>query len=53
MSEPASAPRVRTLEPFRSWAGNHPLEMPDETLPPADRARPLWRVVETLDLSAA
>lgn len=51
MSDPSSARRVRTLEPFRGQ-GVIRFEMPEETLPPAHRARLLWRVVETLDLSA-
>lgn len=51
MSDPASAPRVRTLEPFRGQ-GIIRFEMPEDTLPPTHRARLLWRIVETLDLSA-
>jgi len=51
MSKPSSAPRVRTLEPFRGQ-GVIRFEMPDEILPPTHRARLLWRVIERLDLLA-
>jgi len=44
-------PRVRTREPFRAQ-GVIRFEMPEDTLPPEHRARLLWRIVETLDLSA-
>jgi hypothetical protein len=51
MNDTSSAPRVRTLEPFRGQ-GIIRFEMPEDTLPTAHRARLLWRVVETLELSA-
>jgi transposase len=50
MSE-AKPPRVRTKEPMRRQAVIR-FEMPEDTLPADHRARLLWRVVETLDLSA-
>jgi len=50
MSDP-SPPRVRTKEPFRRQAVMR-FEMPEDTLPAEHRARVLWRLVETLDLSA-
>jgi transposase len=43
--------RVRTKEPMRRQ-GVIRFEMPEDTLPPSHRARLLWRVLETLDLSA-
>jgi len=49
MSEPK--PRVRTNEPFRRQAMIR-FEMPEDTLPESHRARLLWRIVQTLDLSA-
>ena len=45
------SPRVRTREPFRAQ-GIIRFEMPEEILPADHRARLLWRVVATLDLSA-
>jgi transposase len=50
MSETKS-PRVRTKEPFRRQ-GVIRFEMPEDTLPESHRARLLWRIVQTLDLSA-
>jgi len=50
MSETKS-PRVRTREPFRRQAVIR-FEMPEDSLPENHRARLLWRIVETLDLSA-
>ena len=44
-------PRVRTKEPFRRQAVIR-FEMPEDTLPVEHTARVLWRIVETLDLSA-
>jgi hypothetical protein len=44
-------PRVRTKEPFRRQAVIR-FEMPEDTLPLDHRARLLWRIVETLDMSA-
>src|SRR5207253_11493499 len=44
-------PRVRTKEPFRRQAVIR-FEMPEDTLPENHRARLLWRIVKTLDLSA-
>lgn len=44
-------PRVRTREPFRAQ-GVIRFEMPEHALPAEHRARLLWRVVETQDLSA-
>jgi len=44
-------PRVRTREPFRRQAVMR-FEMPEDTLPETHAARVLWRIVETLDLSA-
>jgi transposase len=44
-------PAVRTREPFRRQ-GVIRFEMPEDTLPANHRARLLWRIVETLDLSA-
>jgi transposase len=44
-------PRVRTREPFRGQ-GVIRFEMPEDTLAETHTARVLWRVVETLDLSA-
>jgi transposase len=49
MSEPM--PRVRTNEPFRRQAVIR-FEMPEDTLEETHRARVLWRIVQTLDLSA-
>jgi transposase len=43
-------PRVRVREPFRGQ-GVIRFELPEDSLPPEHRARLLWRVVETLDLS--
>jgi len=43
--------KVRTREPFRRQ-GVMRFEMPEDSLPEGHRARLLWRVVETLDLSA-
>jgi transposase len=43
-------PQVRTREPFRRQAVIR-FEMPEDTLPKDHRARLLWRIVETLDLS--
>ena len=43
--------RVRTREPFRRQ-GVMRFEMPEDALPEDHRARLLWRVIETLDLSA-
>ena len=48
MSSTRPAPRVR--EPFRAQAIIR-FELPEDSLPPDHRARLLWRVVETLDLS--
>jgi transposase len=45
------APRVRTKEPFRRQAVIR-FELPEDTLPVDHVARSLWRIVETLDLSA-
>lgn len=42
--------RVRIREPLRAQ-GIIRFEIPEDTLPPDHRARLLWRVVETLDLS--
>ena len=42
---------MRTKEPFRRQ-GVIRFEMPEDTLPQNHRARLLWRIVETLDLSA-
>lgn len=42
--------RIRTAEPCRSQGVIH-WELPEDTLPQDHRARLLWRVVETLDLS--
>jgi transposase len=50
MSE-TKPPRVRTKEPFRRQAVIC-FEMPEDTLPETHTARVLWRIVETLDLSA-
>lgn len=50
MSE-TKPPSVRTKEPFRRQAVIR-FEMPEDTLPENHRARLLWRIVETLDLSA-
>jgi transposase len=50
MSETKPA-RVRTKEPFRRQ-GVIRFEMPEDTLPESHRARLLWRIVQTLDLSA-
>ena len=44
-------PRIRTREPVREQ-GVIRFEMPEDVLPPDHTARLLWRVVETLDLSA-
>jgi transposase len=44
-------PQVRTREPFRRQAVMR-FEMPEDTLPETHTARVLWRIVETLDLSA-
>ena len=49
MSEPPR--RVRMAEPMRSQ-GVIRFEMPEDTLPPDHRARLIWRVLQTLDLSA-
>ncbi len=49
MSE--TKPRARTNEPFRRQAVIR-FEMPEDTLPEGHRARVLWRIVQTLDLSA-
>ena len=46
----STAPRVRVREPIRAQ-GIIRLEIPEDTLPSDHRARLLWRVVETLDLS--
>lgn len=43
--------RIRTREPVREQ-GVIRFEMPEDVLPPDHPARLLWRVVETLDLSA-
>jgi transposase len=43
--------KVRTREPFRGQ-GVMRFEIPEDSLPVEHRARLLWRVVETLDLSA-
>jgi transposase len=51
MSETPPRPRVRTKEPFRRQSLIR-FEMPEDTLPVEHRARVLWRIVETLDLSA-
>lgn len=48
---PVAMSRIRTREPFRGQ-GTMRFEIPDDTLPSDHRARLLWRVVETLDLSA-
>jgi transposase len=50
MSE-TKPPRVRTREPFRRQ-GVIRFEMPEDALPESHRARLLWRIVQTLDLSA-
>lgn len=50
MSEP-SRPRVRMAEPMRSQ-GVIRFEMPEDTLAQDHRARLIWRVLHTLDLSA-
>jgi transposase len=50
MSE-TKPPKVRTREPFRRQAVIR-FEMPEDKLPPSHRARLLWRMCETLDLSA-
>ena len=50
MSE-APQPRVRMAEPMRSQ-GVIRFEMPEDTLPPDHRARLIWRVLQTLDVSA-
>ena len=42
--------RVRTSEPFRKQ-GVMRFELPEDTLPDGHRARLLWKLVETLDLS--
>jgi hypothetical protein len=42
--------KVRTREPFRGQ-GVMRFEIPEDTLPEDHRARLLWRVVGTLDLS--
>lgn len=47
----STPPRVRVREPFRAQ-GMIRFEMPEDMLPSDHRARLLWRVVETLDLSA-
>ena len=49
MGEPPR--RVRMAEPMRRQ-GIIRFEMPEDTLPPDHRARLLWRVLQTLDLSA-
>jgi len=49
MSE--SQGRVRTKEPMRAQ-GVIRFEMPEDTLAPDHRARLIWRVLQTLDLSA-
>jgi transposase len=46
-----SSRRIRTREPQRAQ-GVIRFEIPDQTLPEQHPARLLWRVVETLDLSA-
>lgn len=43
--------KVRTREPFRGQAVIR-IELPEETIPKDHRARLLWKVVETLELSA-
>ena len=43
--------RVRTREPFRGQAVMR-FEVPDDALPEDHRARLLWKVVDTLDLTA-
>ena len=43
--------RVRTSEPFRGQ-GVMRFEIPEDQLPEDHRARLLWKLVETLDLSA-
>jgi len=50
MSE-TRTPRVRTKEPFRGQAAIR-FEMPEDTLAETHTARVLWRIVETLELSA-
>jgi transposase len=50
MSNPPRG-RVRTAEPMRRQ-GVIRFEMPEDTLPPDHRARLIWRVLQTLDLSA-
>jgi transposase len=50
MSE-TKPPRVRTKEPFRGQSVIR-FEMPEDALPQDHRARLLWRMVGTLDLSA-
>jgi transposase len=50
VERPMTSPRVRVREPFRAQ-GIIRFEMPEDALPPDHRARLLWRVVETLDLS--
>lgn len=50
MSE-SKSPRVRTREPFRRQAVIR-FEMPEDSLPENHRARLLWRIVQTMDLSA-
>lgn len=49
MSEPPR--RVRTAEPMRKQ-GIIRFEMPEDTLPEDHRARLIWRVLQTLDVSA-
>ena len=51
MSESQSRRAVRTNEPSRAQGVIH-FEMPEGLLPSHHRARPLWKVVQTLDLSA-
>ena len=43
--------KVRTREPFRAQ-GVIRFEMPEDTLPEDHRAKLLWKVIETLDLTA-
>jgi transposase len=50
MSKPPRG-RVRTAEPMRRQ-GVIRFEMPEDTLPPDHRARLIWQVLQTLDLSA-
>jgi len=50
MSSTRPPPRVRVREPFRAQAIIR-FELPEDSLAPDHRARLLWRVVETLDLS--